>query len=1162
MALVLHRSPRTEDLLQVLAAQLQAHWPADPFEAVPIVVGSRGMERWLKHRLAEQLGIAAGLAFPFPRQALEGAISWLLDPQRPPRAPFWQTQAAVADPWQADALTLKVVPLLRAQAGAEAYQAVTRYLGYGQAADPHAPVMAREYQFARQVADTLDRLLHERPLETATWPASAPPEHAWLADLLQHLRRDLQAEDPAARLELLSELNRRGGLDTGRQLHVFGLSTLGLGELLRLEHIAKHLTVHLYLLAPSQEWWQDVRGPRQAAQALRHARQDEELDQTLQDLANQNPLLASLGQPSQFLQARLEEFGYTDPDTPAPQPADAQPGTLLQQLQQWVVQAGAPRSPEQAPWPSDESLQFHSTHGPLRQVEVLRDQLLRLMVRHPQLMPRDILVMTPDVATFAPLVSAVFARAEPPSAGAGPGQPARTPPLPVEIADMGITAANPVAEALVAAVALAGERATAPRLVDLLQLAPVRQRFGLESEDLGVLREMIEDSAMRWGFDGADRLRHGQPELDQNTVRFGLERLALGALLPESTELVPGLPMPLVPSPVGGQDRLALLGKLMAWLRAVEHHCEQLRQPRSPRQWSADLRQTLDDLTETTAKTGWLHTEVVQALEQLATEDSDLPLDRTALQCWLAGRFDLPQHGDRPITGAIQVCALEPMRSVPFQVVALLGMDDGVFPRSSTPPSWDPFAVPRPGERDRRATDRHLLLEALMCARGAVLVLWSGRSVTTGKPLPAAVPIEELLAAVAQQTASHRDQLVTEHPLQPWSTKAFQPGPCQSFAADMAQAAHQLQEVARGAAQPLPLAWSKQLVQPLPEEEELPRHLTSQQIASGLAGVQQLLLRERLGLLGVQDSAPLPDREPLELEFLDRWSLLNGLLEEVAQETASIEELEAETDQRLHTAMQQAAGRGELPLQAGGKQLLRAQWQKALQALAQLRQVQEQAVGTGPSGPWTVDAGLAAVHASAPTTVATAHGLVLQWLVASMDPSPRSVLQAWVALLAAAAAGHGEIAILAAQIATTGEKSVWLMAPPAAEALHELRQLLELWYRARRQALPLFSAVGKKLASYIAAGKRQLADLEPKERAALAEAWHGGSFSRGDLQTAEVAQLFRGMELEELLAETGENSLFALAEQVWLPIVCATASSKTNDVNTLASQSESGAEAL
>lgn len=1160
MALVLHRSPRTEDLLLGLAAQLQGNWPDDPFELVPIVVGSRGMERWLKHRLADQLGIAAGLAFPFPRQALEGAISWLLDSQRQPRAPFWQTQAAVADPWQADALTLKVVPLLRANASAPEYQAVSRYLGYGAQTDPQGPVLAREYQFARQVADTLDRLLHERPRETATWPAAAPPEHAWLADLLQRLRQHLQAQDPATRLAQLADLKKTGALAPLRHLHVFGLSTLGLGELLRLEHIAQHLTVHLYLLTPAEQWWQDVRSPRQAKQALRQAKDADQVDRTLQELADQNPLLAGLGQPSQFLQARLEEFGYTEPDPPDPQPPALEPESLLEELQQWVVQAGPPRTPDKPRWQLDASIQFHSTHGPLRQVEVLRDQLLRLMVRQPELMPRDILVMTPDVATFAPLVSAVFARAE--EHLQPEGQPAKTPALPVEIADLGIKAANPVAEALMAVVALAGERATAPRLIDLLQLAPVRQRFGIEPEDLGDLKEMVEESAMRWGFDGADRLGHGQPDLDQNTVRFGLERLALGALLPESAELIQGLPMPLVPCPVGGQERLALLGKLMAWLRCVEHQCEQLRQPRTPQQWSAALRQALDDLTETTAKTGWLHTEVVQALEQLAAEATDLPLDRTALQRWLSGRFDLPQHGDRPITGAIQVCALEPMRSVPFQVVALLGMDDGVFPRSSTPPSWDPFAVPQPGERDRRATDRHLLLEALLCARGAVLVLWSGRSVTTGKPLPAAVPIEELLAALAQQTGSGREQLVTEHPLQPWSTKAFLPGPCQSFAGEMAQAAQKLHAVERGVAQPLPLAWSKQLAQPLPEEEELPKHLTSQQLAAGIAGVQKLLLRDRLGLLAAQEGAPLPDREPLELEALDRWSLLDGLLTDLAKETASVQELEDQTEIRLERALQQAAGRGELPLQAGGKQLLREQWQKALLALEQLRQVQQQAVGPEHSGRWTVDAGLAALHASAPVAVTTDRGLVLQWLGASKEPSARAVLVAWVTLLVAAAAGIADNPVLAAQISTTADKSLWLLAPPPADALQELRGLLDIWYQARRQALPLFSSVGKKLAAYIAAGKGQLADLEPRDLAALSEAWHGGQYSRGDLQSPEVAQLFRGIELEELLAQTGEHSLFGLTERVWLPIVRAAVTSQDNDVSSLASRTESAAEAL
>ena len=52
----------------------------------------------------------------------------------------------------------------------------------------------------------------------------------------------------------------------------------------------------------------------------------------------------------------------------------------------------------------------------------------------------------------------------------------------------------------------------------------------------------------------------------------------------------------------------------------------------------------------------------------------------------------MPQKADRAVASAVTVCALEPMRSVPFRVVALLGMDDGQFPRGAQAPSWDPFA--------------------------------------------------------------------------------------------------------------------------------------------------------------------------------------------------------------------------------------------------------------------------------------------------------------------------------------------------------------------------------------------------------------------------------------------------------------------------------------
>jgi exodeoxyribonuclease V gamma subunit len=1118
MALILHRSPRTEELLHALLSQLRQSWPSDVLESVPIMVGSRGMERWLRHRLAEGLGVAAGLDFPFPRQALEGGISWLLGENCQARTAFWQT-ALAADPWQADALALRLIPLLRQRATDERFAAVARYLGYAATPDlEQSPITAREFQFSRQLADTLDRLLHERPGDLANWPQEAPADHAWIADLLAELRRTIAVQDPAARLTRLAQQPPPPG--ELRVLHVFGMSTLGLGELLRIEQLARHLHIHLYLLTPAAVWWQDVRAPRHARRALQQAGNPEQLAETLQDLATQNPLLAGLGQPSQFLQAKLEQMPYEDREVAA-LPLPATPPTLLQALQQWVIAAEPPRQAGQLPpWLADQSLQFHSNYGPLRQVEVLRDRLLDLLQRHPEWTPRDILVMTPDVATFAPLVAAVFGRSEP--------------RLPVEIADMGLSSVNPLAEALLSLLNLASERVTASQLIDLLQLAPVRQRFGFELEDLPILREMAQAAAMSWGFDAADRARHHQPETDQNTVRFALERLALGALLPEDgAALVEGPPMALQPCPVGGQERVALLGRWMALLAALHFHSDRLREPRPVAQWRDDILHALAELTETTAKTGFLQAQLVQELEQLAPQDAPcpLPLERSALVRWLNGRFDQPQHGDRPIGGAIQVCALEPMRSVPFEVVALLGMDDGAFPRSSTPPSWDPFAAPRPGERDRRATDRHLLLEALLCAREALLVLWSGRSVTSGKALPAAVPIEELLGVVAHQTGETRDKLVVDQPLQPWSPQAFINGPNCSFSSDMAHAARDLGEIRSGEKEPRLLAWSRQLREPLPAEEEPLRHLAADALASGLINPSQLLLRQRLGLMTASEAKPLPDREPLELEALDTWGVRQRLVDTLAHELAPLEQLRDHPEPWLQEALKAAAGRGELPLQAGGMRLLRGQWELALNALEHARAV------PGPlatAGPWSMAMGELSVHGQAPKALETPAGLVLQWLVASANPNGRAQLTAWVQLLLAASTGAP---VAAAHVASAGAKSLWLVAPQQQQALAMLNDLTEVWRQGRRQPLALFAKVSPLLAEFIAAGATQAADLTSKDRGKLEEAWSGGYNLPGDQANAEVAQLYRGTELDELLNDPGDFALWALARRVWLPLV-------------------------
>ena len=132
-------------------------------------------------------------------------------------------------------------------------------------------------------------------------------------------------------------------------------------------------------------------------------------------------------------------------------------------------------------------------------------------------------------------------------------------------------------------------------------------------------------------------------------------------------------------------------------------------------------------------------------------------------------------------TGHLTVCTLVPMRSVPHRVVCLLGLDDGAFPRHGGPDGDDVLErLPAPGDRDVRAEDRQLLLDALLAAGDHLVITYSGRDERTNAPRPPSVPIGELLDvidATAVATAGRaREHVVVEHPLQPFDDRNFEPG--------------------------------------------------------------------------------------------------------------------------------------------------------------------------------------------------------------------------------------------------------------------------------------------------------------------------------------------------------------------------------------------------
>ncbi|HYH90021.1 MAG TPA: exodeoxyribonuclease V subunit gamma, partial [Solirubrobacteraceae bacterium] len=394
----IHRAERADALIEALG-RLLAEALADPFAPDVIAVPTRGMERWLTQRMSASLGATAGRAdgicanveFPFPRRLAGDAVAAAsgIDPEEDP----WLPQRAV---WP----LLEVVGECLSEPWLHSLAA---HLGPEGDADRRA----RRFATVRHLAELFDRYALHRPAMVCGWArgeVDVAAEAEWQAELWRRLRGRLAEPSPAERLEpACARLREEPSLlDLPERISLFGLTRLPTGHLDVLRALAAGREVHAFLLHPSPALWEALDG---TAPVVRRAG-----DSTAAIPGNR--LLASWGQDAREMQLVLgphEHVGHHHPVDPGPD-------TLLSRIQ---ADVRADRSPPGDPLPdvpdarprldpADRSVQIHACHGRARQVEVLRDAILHLLEEDDTLQPRDVIVMCPDIETFAPLIQATF----------------------------------------------------------------------------------------------------------------------------------------------------------------------------------------------------------------------------------------------------------------------------------------------------------------------------------------------------------------------------------------------------------------------------------------------------------------------------------------------------------------------------------------------------------------------------------------------------------------------------------------------------------------------------------------------------------------------------------------------------------------------------------
>ncbi|MCD9527626.1 exodeoxyribonuclease V subunit gamma [Photobacterium carnosum] len=1098
------------DLLKSLLVELIRLQPlANPFEKEQILVQSPGMSQWLKMELATSFGVAANIEFPLP-----ATFIWKM---------FTQVLADVPErsAFNKEAMTWKLMQVLPQQFDQPEFEPLQRYL------DNDSDSL-KCYQLSEKIADIFDQYLVYRPEWIQQWEAGETvaelnDEHPWQPILWQALYDQTLAleQSPYHRANLydhfIETLNNYSGnegkaalLAAGlpQRLFVFGISSLPPRYLDALAAIGEHIDVHLMFTNPCKYYWGDIRDNKHLARLAARNRVklrsiEDNIDDVLKEFKDDdqssydemservsgNSLLASMGKLGRDNVYLLAGMNINTNDDGF---VDIEPDTLLHAIQYDILElidrqddTQLDSSEHKFPIAADDhSVTIHACHSPMREVEVLHDKLLAIFEADSKLKPRDVIVMVADINAYSAAIQSVF--------GNAPGNRY----IPFSISDRTAEQENPILLAFLRLLTLPESRCHASELLELLEVPAVMEKFGFDSISFEKIKQWIEEAGIRWGLDQHTASQFDLPEQLQNTWLFGIHRMLLGYAMPHDTGLFVGIS---AYDQVQGLDA-ELAGQLAGFIDSLIEYRSALAQSQTVNQWAELLHQLLDDFFVVELEGELILKSIRDNLQRLHQQLQDAgyqgQITPAVLTQYLQDKLSGERVSQRFLAGQVNFCTLMPMRSIPFNVVCLLGMNDGAYPRNIAPEGFDLMnGRTKAGDRSRRDDDRYLFLEALLSAQQTLYISYVGRSIQDNAQKVPSVLVSELVEycqqgyccagdqplAVDVSANNIKQQLIQHHPLVPFSPSAFI-GDHASFAIEWLPAAN------RDGQASAPFQLNALMAEPMADDQVLVLELAELQRFWRLP--VRYFFNRRLKVYFEAPMGLLEDDEPFVLNGLESYLIRDQLLELLLD--AKLKNADPDVIYNQFAAEQRAAG--NLPVAAFGELDLAA----SRQAVANLTDVIEP----------LIHAPLADQEVAI-TVMIKGHNVSLQgWLKQRYQSGllryrtgkirPQDFLTAWLDHLCLA------ISVPETQQVTHiigTDKQFELQTIEPQQALAYLQQLIELYYQGLNQPLAYFPKTAMAaIQAHIGRDGSWKSDEETEQKALtkMAECFNDGYLFAGE----------------------------------------------------------------
>jgi len=837
-----------ESLIDAVASDLDK--PLDSVIPVRVIVPSMAFEDNLQIRLADRLGICMGIDLMMPQDFIGLVMGKQDHPQKN---------------WSKELLEWRI------------FSKIHRY--EEESLGMKNPSVRDRFAMSGVIADQFDQYGHFRPRIMEAWSrdeiyrlskesVSIAAAETWQRKLWHELNHEIREGHPILKLDSLRKDKAALSKIKNDFPEVLILGTGSVDPLLveilsLLNEAGSEVTVRVIL--PSLDYLGDLHKNK----ALPSVETDPE--QIAIDGAH--PLLVSMGRHAigSFLL-----LGKLDPQySNWPEPSfneNAGTGTLLNRLQDDIRSR---REPSMQDIGNDDiSIRMHSCFGQRREMETLRDEVLRAFDEIPDLKPEDVHIVAPSLELYAPLVSAVLEQGDH--------------PLKIQLTERPASEKDPVIEGLKALLAISAcKRYEASSLLDLLHLAAVRNALGIADSDdkLERVRSWIRKSGVTRGLGSSDRT---------GSWSFSQDRLVAGRFLGQipSAKYPDGTFVLSVSDQLGGEAELSQ--KFLEWYFELGKTFSHWETEEKPAVWAERL------LSASRALLGG-EDEALLAMIPHADFLKNLPseekVDAGTIHDWFTVVAESSTRRSRK-TGKITFGAIQHLQNIPCRVLCMVGMQDGAFPGESRVPAWDLLrADPCLWDRNARIDDRQLFLDALLTPKERLIISASNRNVRTMKDTPFSSCVDELLRVV-ERMGANAGSLVVHHRLQPFSFEYFKEGGemPRSYDKKMATVAKEIKPLSEKKKQPF---WNVEWNHDAEVPEEIPlREL----IAFWRDPAKGFIKNQGIRLQNEQLHDNELDHAPITMGPLESWAakekILNGIIAG-ADDFSELLEAQLKADRRL-----------------------------------------------------------------------------------------------------------------------------------------------------------------------------------------------------------------------------------------------------------------------